>query len=136
MNKEQRKELKRLAAEATPGPWIAAGPSFGGPMPVYCNDVCVDREGDDDDTYSVFGAPIGMDKEASSDMEYIAAANPKAITALLSALEAAEAENERLRKAVEDVLAWRVNEPCRGDLRDNDKSRDALSALVKAMEAK
>ena len=50
--------------------------------------------------------------------------------------EAAEAENERLRKAVEDVLAWRVNEPCRGDLRDNDKSRDALSALVKAMEAK
>ena len=136
MNKEQRKELKRLAAEATPGPWIAAGPSFGGPPPVYCNEVCVDREGDDDDTYSVFGAPIGMDKEASSDMEYIAAANPKAITALLSALEAAEAENERLRKAVEDVLAWRVNEPCRGDLRDNDKSRDALSALVKAMEAK
>ena len=100
MNKEQRKELKRLAAEATPGPWVAAGPSFGGAMPVYCNEVCVDREGDDDDTYSVFVAPIGMDKEASSDMEYIAAANPKAITALLSALEAAEAECERLRSAI------------------------------------
>ena len=103
MNKEQREELKRLAAEATPGPWIAAGPSFGGPIPVYCNEVCVDREGDDDDTYSVFGAPIGMDKEASSDMEYIAAANPKAITALLSALEAAEAAMESQKS---EWLSW------------------------------
>lgn len=133
MNKEQREELKRLAAEATPGPWKQGGISEGTKDPHWMREVRFVKDG-----YPCGLAWIGHGNQSAShkDAAYIAAANPKAITALLSALEAAEAENERLRKAVEDVLAWRVNEPRRGDLRDNDKSRDALSALVKAMEAK
>ena len=37
--------------------------------------------------------------------------------------------------AARAVLAFRVNEPCRGDLRDTDKSRDALSVLDYAVAA-
>lgn len=37
--------------------------------------------------------------------------------------------------AARAVLAWRVNEPMRGDLRDNDRSRDALRGLWEAVAA-
>ena len=135
MNKEQREELKRLAAEAFGWDWVCSPwRTEEGSRNADCGVYFLKREGH---AYSICRAPrYSKESEWIPTGKFIAAANPQAITALLSALEAAEAENERLRKAVEDVLAWRVNEPCRGDLRDNDKSRDALSALVKAMEAK
>ena len=84
------KELRRLVQAATPGPWIAAGPSFGESLPKYLNEVVVDREGDEDDCYSICGASIGLDKEGSDDMAFIAAVNPSAISELLDRLEAAE----------------------------------------------
>lgn len=77
-------ELKKLAEAATPGPWIAAGPSFGGDFPVYCEEVVVDREHDDDDGYGICQAPTGLEKESTHDMSYIAAANPAAILKLLA----------------------------------------------------
>ena len=79
-------ELKKLAEAATPGPWIAAGPSFGGEFPVYCEEVLVDREHDDDDGYGygICQAPTGLEKESTHDMTYIAAANPSAILELLA----------------------------------------------------
>lgn len=77
-------ELKKLSEAATPGPWIAAGPSFGGEFPVYCEEVVVDREHDDDDGYGVCQAPTGLEEESTHDMSYIAAANPSAILNLLA----------------------------------------------------
>lgn len=36
-------------------------------------------------------------------------------------------------EAARAVLAFRVDTPCRGDLRDNDSSRDALRVLAEAV---
>ena len=102
------KELRRLAQAATPGPWIAAGPSFGESLPKYLNEVIVDREGDEDDGYSICNAPIGLNEERSDDMAFIAEANPLAIEELLDRLEAAE-------KSRDDLLA------CLGEWLDKTK---------------
>ena len=83
-------ELRRMAQAATPGPWIGCGPSFGESLPKYLNEVAVDREGDEDDGYSVCTTPIGLEEQCSDDMAFIAAANPAAVSELLDRLEAAE----------------------------------------------
>lgn len=101
-------ELRRLAQAATPGPWVAAGPSFGESLPKYLNEVAVDREGDEDDGYSICNAPIGLNEECSDDMAFIAEANPLTIEALLDRLEAAE-------KSRDDLLA------CLGEWLDKTK---------------
>lgn len=101
-------ELRRLAQAATPGPWIAAGPSFGESLPKHLNEVVVDREGDEDDGYSICNAPIGLNEERSDDMAFIAEANPLAIEELLDRLEAAE-------KSRDDLLA------CLGEWLDKTK---------------
>lgn len=91
-------KMRRLAQAATPGPWVAAGPSFGESLPKYLNEVAVDREGDEDDGYSICNAPIGLNEECSDDMAFIAEANPLTIEELLDRLEAAE-------KSRDDLLA-------------------------------
>ena len=98
------KELRRLVQAATPGPWIAAGPSFGESLPKYLNEVVVDREGDEDDCYSICGASIGLDKEGSDDMAFIAAVNPSAISELLDRLEAAENDAAHQKALAESAL--------------------------------
>jgi hypothetical protein len=80
-------ELKRLAESATAGLWVAAGPSFGSDSPQYMEEVLVDREGDEDDTYTVCQATTGLEKESSHDMEFIAAANPANVLALIAEIE-------------------------------------------------
>lgn len=81
-----------LAADGlTDGPWISAGPSFGGGFPVYCNEVVVDCDGDEDDTYTICVAPLGLDDQVTPDMDYIAAANPATIRPLLDELDASRA---------------------------------------------
>lgn len=90
-------ELEKAAKAATPGPWIAAGPSFGGEFPVYCEEVLVDREHDDDGGYGICQAPTGLEKESTHDMSYIAAANPAAILELLSELHRLSAELDEVR---------------------------------------
>ena len=89
-------ELKALAEKATPGPWIAAGPSFGAEHAVYYEDVVVDREGDEDDTFQVCQSPTGLEEQSSNDMEFIGAANPAAILSLIAALESAQDERRAL----------------------------------------
>ena len=101
-------ELRRLTQAATPGPWIAAGPSFGESLPKHLNEVVVDREGDEDDGYSICNTPIGLDQECSDDMAFIAEANPLTIEELLDRLEAAE-------KSRDDLLA------CLGEWLDKTK---------------
>lgn len=90
----------REALDAGPdeGPWVSAGPSYGAALPVYCNEVVIDREGDDEDTYQVCIAPLGLDAESTANMNYIAAAHPAAIRALLD-------ERDRLAKEVERMRA-------------------------------
>ena len=86
MKAEQREELRQLAAEATPGPWVWG--SFGRLLVVPLDS---------------YGQPYKWDpicdlgeqefpstNPSYANTPYIAAANPQAITALLDALEAAE----------------------------------------------
>ena len=40
-------ELKRLLEQATPGPWIGAGPSFGDPLPRYTTSMVTEWEDED-----------------------------------------------------------------------------------------
>lgn len=75
---EDRARLRDLAAKATPGPWVRTG-----------------RDGRDYSLSPATGAllvdyaPI---KQKCADAVYIAAADPATVTALLDALDAAEAE--------------------------------------------
>ena len=147
-------KMRRLAQAATPGPWVAAGPSFGESLPKYLNEVAVDREGDEDDGYSICNAPIGLNEECSDDMAFIAEANPLTIEELLDRLEAAEKSRDDLLAGLGEWLdktKWvqqGVNEGTisakylglhRADvmsslLGEAEKARDALRAEITAME--
>ena len=118
-------ELRRLAQAATPGPWIGCGPSFGESLPKYLNEVVVDREGDEDDGYSICNAPIGLDEEHSADMAFIAAANPATVSELLDRLEVAE-KDIALKERVIDSLGSTLNAV--------SNERDALRAKIEEME--
>ena len=144
-------KMRRLAQAATPGPWVAAGPSFGESLPKYLNEVAVDREGDEDDGYSICNAPIGLNEECSDDMAFIAEANPLTIEELLDRLEAAEKSRDDLLAGLGEWLdktKWvqqGVNEGTisakylglhRADvmsslLGEAEKERDALRAAVR-----
>jgi hypothetical protein len=148
-------ELRRLAQAATPGPWIAAGPSFGESLPKYLNEVAVDREGDEDDGYSICNAPIGLNEECSDDMAFIAEANPLTIEELLDRLEAAEKSRDDLLACLGEWLdktKWvqqGVNEGTisakylglhRADvmsslLGETEKARDALRAEIERLQS-
>jgi len=52
-------ELERLLDQATPGPWIGAGPSFGDPLPRYT--TCVVTEWEDDDGHTPTICQFGYD---------------------------------------------------------------------------
>ena len=147
-------KMRRLAQAATPGPWVAAGPSFGESLPKYLNEVAVDREGDEDDGYSICNAPIGLNEECSDDMAFIAEANPLTIEELLDRLEAAEKSRDDLLAGLGEWLdktKWvqqGVNEGTisakylglhRADvmsslLGEAEKARDALRAKIEQME--
>ena len=96
-------DLRRMAQAATPGPWIGAWPSFGESLPKYLNEVAVDREGDEDDGYSICNAPIGLEEQCSDDMAFIGAANPAAVIELLDRLESAEKERDALRTKIAEM---------------------------------
>lgn len=95
MKKPEREELKRLAEEATPGPWRTATWTTG-----------------------IRGTEV-MDKHhvrISCDMlehnaEFSAAANPAAMQSLLAEFDLLEAQRDRLLSALKDV---------RSDLADDD----------------
>ncbi|HHN0112341.1 TPA: ead/Ea22-like family protein [Pseudomonas aeruginosa] len=88
-------ELRRLAKAATPGPWTLYVPEdYQGPeeLPGYGVECAEGRA-------IVWGA---LEPETGCqfdrDAEFIAAANPKAILALLDEIDRLKAENEALRK--------------------------------------
>ena len=103
MTPEERARLRELAERATAGPWDAHRPH-----PAYRQYV-VDRvmpEGHLGETVATT-----EDVQASENAEYIAAVSPDVVLGILDALNAAEAERDRLAKAVERVRAlaegWR-----------------------------
>jgi hypothetical protein len=75
-------ELKRLAEAATPGPWVK---TVDGVMP----------EGEKFGIFGNFGATNG-----ESNREFIAAANPAVVLALLAERDHFKAENEQLKHEV------------------------------------
>ena len=77
MTADERAALRALAEKATPGPWEARGDS-----------VCIDR------SFVCHAARMYL-IDRDRDAAYIAAANPAAIKALLTALDSAEAERAR-----------------------------------------
>jgi hypothetical protein len=79
------KELKRLASEATPGPWWVERPENRDA------EICFGTKGDSSDTYDLIER-YGVD----TDYEYIAAANPDTILALI---ERVEQEHKKLTLA-------------------------------------
>lgn len=83
-----------LAAGPMDGPWIAAGPSFGDPVPRYFNEVIVEHEEENDAVCDCFP---GGDPESSVTMAYIAEVNPAAIREVLQTLAAKDAEVARLK---------------------------------------
>ncbi|HDQ4479369.1 TPA: ead/Ea22-like family protein [Pseudomonas aeruginosa] len=92
-------ELRRLAKAATPGPWTLYVPEdYQGPeeLPGYGVECAEGRA-------IVWGA---LEPETGCqfdrDAEFIAAANPKAILALLDEIDRLKAENEALRKIISE----------------------------------
>lgn len=97
-------ELRRLAQEATPGPWLfRTAPTSAG----LCHIVsAADWKG-----AFIYGDGIrkGVDdalpkaQELAANARLIAAANPEAISELLDRLEAAEKERDTLRTKVAEM---------------------------------
>ncbi|MGP5872260.1 ead/Ea22-like family protein [Pseudomonas aeruginosa] len=79
-------ELRRLSEVATPGEW---------------------RTGDGDDSLPdcVLSGEFVVCEHAGGDVDYIAAANPKTVLALLDENDRLKAENEELRGALQAVEA-------------------------------
>ena len=100
-------ELEQLAKEATPGPWIGAGPSFGAAMPKFINEVLVDMPDEEDHSYEICRSPYCFEDGASNDLLYIAAANPSAILELIAAYREAVA----LLKHIDIDNMWSDEKP-------------------------
>ena len=107
-------ELRRLAQAATPGPWVAKNVSGAGLEIHMIHPLYPDKEwpafGTDSafckkglvsyETWTQFPHEV-QNVQQSKNAEYIAAANPAAISELLDRLEAAEKERDALRAEVE-----------------------------------
>lgn len=130
------KSIRAAAEAATPGPWEAAGPSFGTPLPKYLNEV--GRINDDEMFEEVCVSPSPEDDACSADMNYIATANPTAILALLDRLEAAEKDAARYRAIAADPYfdgyAWWTQDVCIFETDDANKppTKDQVDEAIDA----
>ncbi|MCS8058021.1 ead/Ea22-like family protein [Pseudomonas aeruginosa] len=102
-------ELRRVAEAATPGPWSCNRhwAIVGGPTLEFTNGAAQQQ--------------IAMacwqswmhEEELRNNAEFIAAANPKNVLALLDEIDRLKAENEELRGALQAVVddpTWRSND--------------------------
>jgi hypothetical protein len=112
-----------LAAGPTCGEWEAdfASAMRNGEHVVV--EYFVRRDGEDISIAADIVDPeTGLPSEANA--RFIAACNPAALRALLDQLKAAEAENERMREALEAVVAYRtgglIEGLCRAALENTD----------------
>lgn len=84
--------LKHLAEQATPGPWDLDNETSENY--VYCNDIL----GSAVASIKGLATPLIDEAQRKRNLQFIAAANPKAVLDLLSRLEKAENENTKLRR--------------------------------------
>jgi len=71
----------------TPGPWIGAGPSFGGPLPRYTTEITTEYEGAEGEVISICELPFAHhDDENEANARLIAAA-PDLLEALKTIVE-------------------------------------------------
>lgn len=102
MDKEQRAALRKLAEEATPGPWMR----LFGERTVY------DRMEDGCRGNAIVRADLGYSIQDTLNIDYIAAANPSTILQLLDYIETLEKDAARYRwlRDVENSLT--EDDPC------------------------
>ncbi|HEJ3365170.1 TPA: ead/Ea22-like family protein [Pseudomonas aeruginosa] len=93
-------ELRRLAKAATPGPWVTDAQKNGAIFNIESEsgDMCIAMSQENP-------APtrLEINEQRRANAEWIAAANPKTILALLDEIDRLKAENEALRGAVEQL---------------------------------
>jgi len=96
-------KIEAAAKAATPGPWDAAGPSFGAELPKYLDCVGVT---DEDGTFEdVCICPHLNDDTATENMTHIATANPAAVLEMVSMIRERDAV---LRQALEALASCEV----------------------------
>ena len=124
------KELRRLAQEATPGPWYIGSGIYEG-RNIYSVEAVTDDEGF---TYNPVVATAEDDEVACWDANarLIAAANPAVISELLDRLEAAEAD--ALEQARLNGMGSEREAALMAKLEAAEKERDALRAKITEME--
>lgn len=103
-------ELRRLAKAATPGPWVTDAQQNGAIFNIESEsgDMCIAMSQENP-------APtrLEINEQRRANAEWIAAANPKTILALLDEIDGLKAENEVLRGALQAVVddpTWRSND--------------------------
>ena len=94
-------KIEAAANAATPGPWEAAGPSFGEQLPKYLN--CVGAMDDDENFVDVCVSPFEEDECASADMAFIATANPTTVLEMVGMIRERDAV---LKQALEALERW------------------------------
>ncbi|HBO7092379.1 TPA: ead/Ea22-like family protein [Pseudomonas aeruginosa] len=102
-------ELRRVAEAATPGPWSCNRhwAIVGGPILEFTNGAAQQQ------IAMACGQSWMRDDELRNNAEFIAAANPKTVLALLDEIDRLKAENEALRGALQAVVddpTWRSND--------------------------
>lgn len=116
--KKRAEKIAELAAQAVPGPWIAAGPSWGADKPIWLNSVVVDT--DDDSSEEVCRLRDVDDNMRDATCEFIAAAPEMA-----QLIADQQAEIARLRRAAK-------SKKCRwtdGPWREAERFRLALAEI-------
>ncbi|HCK4353401.1 TPA: ead/Ea22-like family protein [Pseudomonas aeruginosa] len=104
------KNLKELAERATPGPWVVDAQQSGAIFNIESEsgDLCIAMSQE-----NPASTRLEMNEQRRVNAEFIAAANPQAILALLDEIDRLKAENEALRGALQAVVddpTWRSND--------------------------
>ena len=110
MTREQIDDLRKAALAATPGPWIAAGPSFGKGKPEYLSDVVVDNPEVDEHEQTVCATISGTTHECSADMDFIGTFNPVVVLALLDHIEAGQSREDALLAEIAILVTREKNQ--------------------------
>jgi len=128
-------KLRRLTQAATPGPWVNYGrqPSAAGlPYSAVAAKTLLVR---------VYSEAYGDFEQETANAEFIAAANPAAVSELLDRLEAAEKERDALRNEIAFVKevefprkAQAVADAWKGKCKRLEVEHDALRAKITEME--
>lgn len=71
-------------AKHTPGPWIGAGPSFGGPLPLYTTEIITEWEDEDEGSPTICFLPFTHNDDENEANALLIAAAPELLEALQS----------------------------------------------------